>query len=67
MIEAKFHKILVRTYVRVNIAFMLIKCSNHNFSSSQLKSCGQQSSQSVANVRWSFLFPSVSNLGPTAI
>ena len=46
---------------------MLIKCSNHNFSSSQLKSCGQQSSQSVANVRWSFLFPSVSNLGPTAI
>ena len=37
MIEAKFHKILVRTYVRVNIAFMLIKCSIHIhiFSSSQ--------------------------------
>ena len=35
MIEAKFHKILVRTYVKVNIAFMLIKCSFHIFSSSQ--------------------------------
>ena len=40
---------------------MLIKCSNHNFSSSQLKPCGHQSSQSVPNVRWSLLFPSVSN------
>ena len=35
MIEAKFHKILVRTYVKVYIAFMLIKCSFHIFSSSQ--------------------------------